>query len=680
MVQTPQQWSAQLHEALAQSNQRLLIDCAGDLDWCLEKANALAQNFKAPILSDQNIKTCLEVIPFNKSIQLLGQEFNVIIYDAFSGFDVDTFVRAIGLVQAPGLLVLMRPNNESWLHLDDVKNTWQNKKQGHHFFIQYLINQLVESFAVLPCHQSSNLKPIEPLSESLKTIIKESSLLSEQQQSAWNKLQTFFDKKQSIALLAERGRGKSTLIGQWISQKSLSTKHFIVTSDSKKAAGHCLRFSEDKANVEYKAIDKLLIDKPKADCIIVDEAATIPVALLFELKQHYQHIIYTTTLDGYEGTGQGFDLQFLATFNKQSLVHIELTAPMRWGNNDLLETWMKKVFLFKQEEKTLENNTLSHQQLSYQQLTQQTLSKNTLLFKQIFHLLKTAHYRSKASDIRMLLDNPDITLFVAQSQSQVIGVMVLISEGGFDQELTQEIYFGKRRPQGHLLAQGLTVHGGCEQFAELKGVRIQRIAVAQTYRQQGIGSQLIKMAKEYASQIHVDYLGSVFALDEKRIKFWQSNQLTLMMVSVGQGTSTGKPSLTMLFPISKKVVHYIKQCQEALRINFSERLLTHYKTMPTSQVSSLLSLIPSLGKDNAKACDSFINGFRGFEYVLSDLRLYTFYLLQSNSCSLVKEDKDLLIEAVLQYKTWPELIKTYGLSGKKELNQRIKAVFKKETL
>ncbi len=672
---TRQQWSLQLHDVLKTSNQRIIVDCSGDKDWCQQLATELALSSKPLVLSHQNnsFSASLNVVPFNKSIQLLGQEFNVVIFDANDGFDVDAFARAIGLIKAPGMLVLMHPINEEWLNQHDSKNIWQDQQQGNHYFLSYLQHQL-ELPSVIRCQQNQPLKILSTLKLSEYTAIDAETGLSAQQQLAWDELQSIFNKNiMSMALLAARGRGKSTLLGRWLKQSALISKHFIITSDSKNAAGHCLRFVAEQDNVEYVAIDSLIENEKHADCIIVDEAATIPVALLFQLKQRYQRVIYTSTLEGYEGTGQGFELQFLASFEPQSLKRIELKAPMRWGGNDLLEKWMQVSLLHKQTSFSADFND---EEISYQQVSQKQLSEDSNLLAQIFQLLKSAHYRTQSSDLKMLLDNPSITLFVAKAECQVIGVMVLMAEGGISKALSRDIYFGKRRPQGHLLAQGLTVHAGCEGFAELIGYRVQRIAVAKPFRNKGIGSYLLQLGVEFAKHNKVDYLGAVFALDEQRLNFWHNNAMNLMMVGVGQGTSTGNPSLTMLMSLSKAASEYKETCQNNLKLTFAERLLTHFKTMPTVQIASLIRLIPSFGDADMSRCDTYIYGHKGFEYALPDLKNYVLSKLQHKASYLSEKNQSLLIKAILQYQPWPELIKAYQFSGKKEFNQKLKEALK----
>lgn len=666
-----QQWSDNLFHALNTSNQRVLINCCGTKEWCESFALQLVSGKKYVVLSDQSDNPV--AIPFKKSIQLLGQECDAVIMDAFSGFNADAFTRLAGLVKAPGIFILIHPDNSQWLKQKDIHNIWQDNKSGHSYFLKYIQQQLEQAF-IITCQQHLALPSITRFPNSKKTELNSQTLLSEQQQQLWSKLQDLMTdtQLQAIAIVASRGRGKSTLLGHWLQQEEWKTKKLIITSDSKKAVEHLLVHVNQNENLRFVAIDALLKNKQLADCVVVDEAATLPVALLNQLKVTYKKIIFSTTIDGYEGTGSGFYLKLLKRYKSNNLIEFNLTKPMRWGQSDLLETWLNNTMLLNGDN---QQKLDTAKPVSYRAIPQETLVSDKLLLTQILGCLKKAHYRTQVSDVMMLMNDPDSSIIVAQQDKNIVGVVVAGLEGGLDTALCEEIYYGRRRPQGHLLAQNLTAHAGSKHFAHLKGLRIRRIAVDELVQRKGIGSFLIKQVVELAKQTQLDYVGSMFAIDSERLTFWQSNKLELMYISNGVGTSTGLPSVTMLQGLSTRAKQIAVELKSEIHKDFSSRLLMQYKALEPQSVIALIQLLNAYESKPLDQCDAYINGHLGFEHVLPKLREALFFLFQRVDTKLSKQQQNLLVQVILQYQSWDErLLTQYQLSGKKELNKTIKKI------
>ena len=160
------------------------------------------------------------------------------------------------------------------------------------------------------------------------------------------------------------------------------------------------------------------------------------------------------------------------------------------------------------------------------------------------------------------MDDDNQQIIIAQQMQVVVGVLLLNEEGGFDEALSQDIFLGKRRPQGHLLAQMMTAQAGVINFAGFRGLRVQRIAVHEGRRRQGIGGLLIGRAKQLVGEIRLDYLGSSFALDHTMAPFWKKTGFQLVHIAAGKGKSTGRQTIAMLHSQQPDVLKLMASMQQ----------------------------------------------------------------------------------------------------------------------
>ena len=664
-------WLQALGQPLTSRHQRVLLQCVGSLAFAQQiVSHWLAQHDVIQHLIISNNEAIAQSIPFNKTQQLLGQEFDLVLFDAAQGLDVDAFLRVASLVRAPGLLLLSHPTEADWLKQPD-SSKWQNAKQGNPLFLRYLLKQLQQSPAVIRCVEGEPLLTVQDLPASPKTAINPQTACSDEQYKILQAMQSFVtgNDHSVCALLAQRGRGKSTLIGQLLSSELLSNQRFVLISQAKKATQQCLNYLQSAHNTRYKAVDDFLANPVSCDCIVVDEAATIPIGQLQQLLAQHHKVLLTSTKEGYEGTGSGFELQLLKHIPSQALLSLELTQAMRWGQNDVLEHSLKHIFMLQQQPLSSLDNAA---EIQISPCAQETLLEDTALLQQVFQLLKTSHYRTQASDLKTLLDNPDLSLFIAHNHSGVYGVALVVQEGGLDKALSHDILYGTRRPQGHLLAQTLTAQAGVADFATFSGWRIQRIAVHEQQRKQGIGTKLLQAIEQQATQQGQDYVGASFALNQQSLQFWQHNHYQLVHIGVGQGTATGLPSVVFLKVINHSLKTIQAELQQQLTQQFNLRLLTHFKTMPPQQVQHLIQVMPPFAAINPSQYEPYLKGYQGFEYALPGLQAFTLFVLQQSKLST--RQAELLIRSILQYQAPETIIQDFALSGKKQLHQQIKQV------
>ena len=178
--------------------------------------------------------------------------------------------------------------------------------------------------------------------------------------------------------------------------------------------------------------------------------------------------------------------------------------------------------------------------------------KDEALLQQVFALLVNAHYQTRPSDLRQLLDAPNITLHVLRQQNVLLAVLVLSREGSLEPELSEQIYQGKRRPHGHPIPQSLTFHARLQGVAELSCERIMRIAVLPNLQNKGLGQILLKHVINYANQQMTDYLGVSYAMSPALIRFWEIAGFQLARVGHRLDTASGSRSAIHVLPLTVK--------------------------------------------------------------------------------------------------------------------------------
>lgn len=193
-----------------------------------------------------------------------------------------------------------------------------------------------------------------------------------------------------------------------------------------------------------------------------------------------------------------------------------------------------------------------------------------------YRLLAAAHYKTTPTDLRRLFDGENQILFPYSENGQLIGGIWAINEGGLDNELSQAIWRGERRPQGNLVAQYLCYQGNLPEAPQLYSIRISRIAVEPHFQNQGIGKRLIsdfilQISKQ--KQPLVDFISVSFGQTEALTYFWQQCGFELVQITPNKEASSGYYSAMMLYPLTEKGKQFVKKAQ--MQFSRNQALLPH---------------------------------------------------------------------------------------------------------
>jgi tRNA(Met) cytidine acetyltransferase len=659
-----------LLEQLAHSRQRQLVVLQGPQDWCDARCCALA-SLGLPLQLLSNRELLPQAVPFSRADNRLGSESRLVVMDLFDGFNPDVLCIAAGLVVAGGALVLLSPAAGDWDTHADRYARWQDDKCSERaWFVEYFFNRLGDDPEIgIWLTPGALPESPAPLPRLQPTPINDGET-EEQARVLHQLLQWAVAGKPGVALIeADRGRGKSSCLGLLV--KRLQPRlGVLVTANSRQSASALLQQAPD---AEFVAPDQLLLDCPEADLLIVDEAAMIPLSMLRQLTRLYPRLVMATTSGGYEGTGRGFMLRFVADLQRFKLLHDRLEKPVRWCQGDGLEAWLNRCLMLKPDSEPVVATDYPVDDCRLEVLEHPGSAAAWPLLRQAYALLNAAHYRTRPSDLRLLMENPDLVLIVARLESSVLGVALLNLEGGLDESLSSEIFYGRRRPRGHLLAQMLTAQAGLRHFACYRGMRVQRIAVLATHRRQGLGSRLIERAMQYGRDNSLDYLGASFALDPDNARFWQQAHCRLVHVSYAPGKSSGDHSIAVLRPIAEAPETDIRQLRQRLQQQLPTWLTQFLQSMESEQVTALLRYADyEAGVDELEQneIEAFTAGNKGFEICFASLQKY---VMQCIARSSIEPDR-LLVEKAVQNRDWKLLERESGSEGRRQLQQRLRGL------
>ena len=500
--------------------------------------------------------------PFSKTKNLLGSEFPAIIYDARQGIHLDALAMAAGTLQDGGQLLLLLNH---WTDLanqpDSDSLRWSGEK--HAINTPHFIAFLQEKIAKygFPVYKNT------PLTLALPTPPKDRSPHCQPTLEQARLLQQIAEAEEAILIVtAKRGRGKSALAGLFAKQQLAQNQPVILTAPNKSAVNIFNEFAG--AEITFMPPDELsqnLSDAPQQFAnhwLFVDEAAMIPLDILFRLTKAFKRVVLTTTIHSYEGTGRGFLLKFMAKTNR-TLRHFELFTPLRWQADDKLEAFIDDLLLCDCEDRLpqppydvalAELIQISHcERIPHDQI------------ESVYGLLTLAHYRTSPLDLRRLLDAPQQQFYLAQALNSLLGCVWAVPEGGLaDKTLIRQIRRGERRPRGNLVAQMLCFQAGLEEACELRSLRISRIAVQPNWQQQGLGQRLITQMKQQGA---VDFLSVSFGYTPELLAFWQKCGFILVHFSESKEASSGCYSVVALCPLSKEGRLFVQRAEKQFQRN-----------------------------------------------------------------------------------------------------------------
>lgn len=681
-----------LQKTLTLADRRLLVVLEGSASWTLSTAQE-ALDFlgsRSVLWFSQRVADQAWVLPAHKLNHELGREADHAVFDAYSGLNPDALAALGGNIRGGGLLLLLAPPLAEWKDFHDaLREKIAVEPWGRHAVrtdyarrMAWLLQQ--DPFVCRISEQNGfSMAELPPMDVQQRVPDELGCVTACQRQVVDAVLHVMRGhRKRPLVIQADRGRGKSAAVGIAIRQLLQRGKRIIVTAPRPESTETLRNFAnveqeQSSGSLAFIAPDKLLRSTPAADLLVVDEAAAIAPELLKGMLRHYSRAVFATTVNGYEGTGRGFAVRFQRYLEDTypGWVKLTLDEPVRWQKNDWLEQSLNRALLLKPviaETKSEPHDTdQSISECGFSEFHYHDDVKTENQLNQIFELLITAHYRTRPSDLRSMLDGSNVRLFTLTQGDRVNAVAMVAVEGQLEGELAQAIVQGRRRPHGQLLPQTIAVHLGLATVLAQLHWRIVRIAVQPDVQSRGLGSELLRRLVATATEQKVDTIGSVFSGNQAVLAFWQRNHFAPARVGYTREATTGDHSLLVMRGLSSEGTEITRAARTRFAEDFPLLLLDSHRQLAVDLVLTILDSIETrveyYERDQGDL-QRYLSRSTTFENVAPAIwrMLWGRFIKERHWHSADDCGRRLVVMKVLQNHPWEICIDGLGLTGIKQ--------------
>ena len=339
----------------------------------------------------------------------------------------------------------------------------------------------------------------------------------------------------ALAVIGDRGRGKSALLGAMAAVLVLDfgVRRVEVTSPSPEMPSFMklfemimnerrARYRPERAGEAWRLLGpgwRVEWVPPsqaggKSGVVMVDEAAAVGVARVRRILNRSWKVVLSTTVHGYEGSGKALTKLLLEKIKGVKV--IELKEPVRYPPGDPVERWLYEAFHLDAEPAETEPSG-SPRELNREEVA------NPKEMRPYAALLAYAHYRWEPSDIELALEHPRGKLWEYPGTEGPAGVAFTV-----DEEPPEDPW--KPSP-GAALSRLLS------RYKPTKARRVVRIAVVPSIQRRGIGSALLK-------RLEAEVTGAIFSSHEV-LDFWIKNNYKVIYLSPRFNKVTGEKNVAV---------------------------------------------------------------------------------------------------------------------------------------
>jgi tRNA(Met) cytidine acetyltransferase len=581
-----------------------------------------------------NAAVSVDYRPYKDTDELLGVTIDFAILDLMNDLKPNDIGRLGGVVRGGGIYVLMIPPIEEWVRrLTKFQQSLLVPQYGpehvRHFLKIRFWNKLmgmdkalivdVDNDRVIKEPRLGNAEPWKPRPITIPSRIRFPKPIYElaktqDQVEALKAMEVLLDrppkgKKVNVVLIADRGRGKSAIIGLALAalahrlRKAKGRARFAVTAMNPSNVATLMEFLVKglkalnyDVNVTRRGNDIVsvrvgisifidyvrpydMLSEEGRDIVVVDEAAMIPLPVLYGIHERFSRVIYASTIHGYEGAGRGFSIRFLKYLREDKntkVIEYELKEPIRYAPDDTVEQWLFDTLLLDAEPAKLteeDYELVSKRDVKYviPDLKDFFLNNEEGL-RQFFGIYVQAHYRNEPDDLGMMMDAPHHFIrALALSNGKIVVSVELAEEGGINDELIDLVTRGLKLP-GNIIPDRLIKYWGLSEFAKLRGWRIIRIATHPELQDRGLGTEMLRRIEEEAREKGIDWVGVGFGVNAKLLNFWIKNGYMPVHISPERNPISGEYSVLLVKPINEKARDIVIYANREFRLRLLNSL------------------------------------------------------------------------------------------------------------
>ena len=637
-----------------QHSHRQAVLLWGELAWAIDQLDV--KSLGHCFWYGEQAPATVDAVAENHVTQKLGQQCESLVVECHQGLKPDHLAALLGTLRGGGLLYLLLPDRKNF--------------EDRGLYEQRFATLFDSDNKLISITQGDSQSPPTPLA-----VKKESFELTQGQKDTVEAIKRVATghAKRPLVITADRGRGKTTALGEAVADliKADEKKVVAVISMNRRSVDPLFdalkRRSVAEAAVQWMHPDEYLLQERSSSLCVIDEAAMVPLATLEKFLQRENRLVFSSTVHGYEGSGRGFVTRFAKLLDSYSnqVKQIQLDLPVRWANDDPLEIASNQWLMLDAKPEEIDGCV----GVSVELCDKTSLISDEPLLRAVVGLLVDAHYQTRPSDLYALLNDPMQQLWLARENGRVVACAITVEEGGISTALAEQIAQGYRRTKGHLLLQSLAQHSAYVDGLEKKLWRIMRIATHEQCRCQGLASQLVQAILKEAKQQPVDLLGTSYATDVTSLKFWQSQHFKPARIGHRVDASSGAQSLQMLLAISEGCIADVEQLYTQYLKDLPYRLSDDLSALEPAAVSALFFTRPASG-DIDQADRKLLIGFtkhrRELQSVIPTMQRI---LITKLSHADIEESTALsvAIKLLLQRQTHQQITLSEGLSKNEQI-------------